>query len=868
MDARHTKCRVGASPWSVSSARRESSDGEQPRQQRARQTSGGQPETPRASTVMPADSESPTPASTHRRSAGPDQLRSPGGTTERKVLLDRVQEFRGAADEGARHVQTSYLTFLFLGAYVAVIIGSTTDEQLLKVSPVVLPLLNVGLPIIGFYTLIPWLLLLLHFNLLTQFYLLARTLRRLDAAIHRASDDAGDQEHRDLLFPFAFSHMLIGFHHGRLMRFLFALVVWVTTVLFPLVLLTWTQLRFLPFHHVPITWSQRAAVGVDIVLLWSLWPLIVAPDLRARQWWARTLPRPFQWGRRAWMTVSEVSHRLLRVTAVSMDKDTPRSIPRVPRSHRARGFLILSSTSVVTLLLSIFVAVLPDERIEAWVADHVPEPWLSKVPRRDGRRILTLTFLLFDAPRAPVQRNMRLSEKVLVLADPSSPVIAALKDGVEEVRDKALEQLSGLNLVNRDLRLADFRYAIMPKVDLRGANLRGADFTGAILTGANLQPLDVTRSGHCVAKAQERRRPDPRPDSTFRGSPGQFCVTSLQAASLRHASLRKAQLDFARLDRADLAGADLRSAWLYGANLQGTHLETARFEGATLDHAELQGAVLIDGLLHGAQLKDARLHGADLSGAQLVGANLENAQLYGANLFHADLQGAILKSTGLQATILAATNLRGADLREARVGGASVEYARTTSRPDLTLTDLRKVSTIPLTEATYGRLEKHVHDHIDDNDLRMRVLKRFRSTTDHATAFKDTDSAQDALCGKELVLAGCLPEEQSRQYDEKLASFLAQVGCRDVNTARGISVRASPTIRYFPSLHAAPHSRTTLFVMADIARGEQRRRLPAALATLLLDSTCQGAAALPEWMKTELRTVAKSTDGRAAAPGR
>ncbi len=34
------------------------------------------------------------------------------------------------------------------------------------VSPVKLPIVNVPLPIVGFYALVPWLFLLLHFNLL------------------------------------------------------------------------------------------------------------------------------------------------------------------------------------------------------------------------------------------------------------------------------------------------------------------------------------------------------------------------------------------------------------------------------------------------------------------------------------------------------------------------------------------------------------------------------------------------------------------------------------------------------------------------------------------------------------------------------
>ena len=70
-------------------------------------------------------------------------------------LWERTERLRGAADETARLTQTVYLSFLGLGTYIAIIIGSTTDMQLLKVTGVTLPLLNVQLPIVEFYVIVP-----------------------------------------------------------------------------------------------------------------------------------------------------------------------------------------------------------------------------------------------------------------------------------------------------------------------------------------------------------------------------------------------------------------------------------------------------------------------------------------------------------------------------------------------------------------------------------------------------------------------------------------------------------------------------------------------------------------------------------------
>ena len=94
--------------------------------------------------------------------------------------LERAEKSLEAVNHAASTVRTLFFTFLLLGTYVGVIIGSTTDEQLLRISPVTLPILNVQLPIKAFYAIIPWLLLLVHFNCLLYLALLARTLRMFE----------------------------------------------------------------------------------------------------------------------------------------------------------------------------------------------------------------------------------------------------------------------------------------------------------------------------------------------------------------------------------------------------------------------------------------------------------------------------------------------------------------------------------------------------------------------------------------------------------------------------------------------------------------------------------------------------------------
>src|SRR5215510_8608275 len=201
-----------------------------------------------------------------------------GETMEPQGLWERAERLRVAADEAARLAQTGYLTFLGLGTYIAIIIGSTTDVQLLKVSPVTLPLLNVQLPIVEFYVVVPWLLLLFYFNLLLHLTFLAQRLHRFNAVLTTFPDDMVREEQRVRLFPSPFSALLIARPARWRLRMLLGLMVFTTVVLLPLILLLCAQVRFLPYHNMAITWNHRAAVLVDLALLWLFWPPIFIPE--------------------------------------------------------------------------------------------------------------------------------------------------------------------------------------------------------------------------------------------------------------------------------------------------------------------------------------------------------------------------------------------------------------------------------------------------------------------------------------------------------------------------------------------------------------------------------------------------------------
>ena len=139
----------------------------------------------------------------------------------------------------------------------------------------------------------------------------------------------------------------------------------------------------------------------------------------------------------------------------------------------------------------------------------------------------------------------------------------------------------------------------------------------------------------------------------------------LEGADLSQALLSGAVLLAARLEGADLIEARLEGAILWEAQLEGANLRAARLEGADLSAARLQGAFLWKAELQREDLSGAGLEGADLRGAQMEWAVLWFTRLEGANLSGARLQGANFWGAGFDAaTDLTGTSFDAASVRE------------------------------------------------------------------------------------------------------------------------------------------------------------------------------------------------------------
>ena len=654
---------------------------------------------------------------------------------EESDVLNKLAVLRGSADESARHVRGLYVTFLLFAFYVAVIVFSTTDQQLLKETGARLPLLNVELPLLGFFIVIPWLVFIFHVHLVTHFFLLSRKLHNLNQAIASLPEDI-QRTHRELPFPLVFSYMIVGRHHPFLLRWAFSTTVIVTVVIVPIVLLLVIQWKFLPYHSRWITLNHQIVFVLDLLLLWALWPRM------KRQRWQ--MFRVFVAGVST-IVILLVSTVLLVPPGGVIERFLGKQIQFNYILHRnldLREKTLMKSEPPPELIAAYKVA--GDSSEKVWL-DHGKPLDLQKRDLRDanfyratlwnvdlrGAKLQGADFQEAQLQGANLQRaelqGAKLQRAELQGADlewarlQGADLTEAQLQGADlteaklQGADLTAARLQGANLREAELQSANLKGADLQITFLYGANLQGADLRGANLREAELQGAKLQR-----AELQGAYLERAKLQSTFLNG------ANLKRADLRGANLREAELQGAKLQRAELQGAKLQRAELQGAyleraKLQGANLKRAKLQGAKLQRAELQGAYLREAELQGAPLWEARLQGADLREAKLQVTDLRRAQLQGAHLGEAELQGANLRGAELQGANLRRAELQGADLRGARV------YATKFAEADLSMANIHGLVSIPVSWDSLESISSITTKNWPD-DARKRVqeaLSRF-----------------------------------------------------------------------------------------------------------------------------------------------
>jgi uncharacterized protein YjbI with pentapeptide repeats len=488
-------------------------------------------------------------------------------TRKRKALQPPAfpSDLVGTVNDASSRAAALWLSFLTFMVYLTLTVGAVTHEALLKQTPIKLPVLNVELPVVGFFWIAPIFFILFHFYLFLQLLILVRKVASYNTHLNDLiATEKEREEYRRRLDTFLIVQFLSGTSEeregitGKLLRSISV----ITLVVAPILMLLQFQLTFLPYHDAWVTWVHRFAVLVDIRLAWVFWfairsgdGKILFPELQIR--WGDLLKRGLFFG----------TLRTFWARMIGGFRDG--------YAHHRLG----SVSSIVVLFFSFFVFAYGEEPVSRLV--QIPVPHISNDELE--WEVVPVAEVALHGPINMVQGRPRVwFSNVLVV--PNKKIVTD-EDVEKDFPSISLRgrNLSGAVLIGSDLRRADFT----------GANLNEARLDGAILTHAKFgcaSPYNV---------------------KTKANWPGDECTW------LQRANLSEAHLDAADLSRARMHGAILIGAWLQTAKMSGTQLERAM-----LSDAQLQGADL-----EGANLKYAFLDGASLIGAKLTNTRIQGVLL-------------------------------------------------------------------------------------------------------------------------------------------------------------------------------------------------------------------------------------------------
>jgi hypothetical protein len=425
---------------------------------------------------------------------------------------DEAEAFVTALNHSAERVQTLWFSFLTFMLYLAIATGTTTHRMLFLESPLNLPVLNIALPLLGFYILTPVIFVVFHFYMLLNLVLLARTARTFEDALARALPEDGEarENFRMRIENTLFVQLLVG---GRLEREginakLLSLMALITLALAPVALILMFEVKFLPYHSEWITWLHRGLLALDLALVWTLWP-------GYRSGWGVRL-----WPNRGWKLV------------------------------------LAGVLSVAALAYAVAVATFPDEPM------YVATYWLHGSTYLDP----DTGDVLSDRPNwyawISWPNTLDLHGEDLIDDAKLAHILEKNESSTGAWRwvatlSLAAHDLTGANLRGADVSHVDFSDAILNRVDLSYARGAKAHFNNSQLQGAALEDAQLRGASFDGAQLQGAALMD----------------AQLQGASLYHAQLRGASLERGQLQGASLYHAQLQGASLDQAELQGTSLE-------------------------------------------------------------------------------------------------------------------------------------------------------------------------------------------------------------------------------------------------------------------------------------------------------
>jgi uncharacterized protein YjbI with pentapeptide repeats len=515
----------------------------------------------------------------------------------RKVDPFDVEALERAVNDSATRVSAIWISFLVFSLYLLIAATTVTQRQLLLAEPVQLPVLNIALPLWGFFFLAPILFVILHVYVLLQVLLLGRTTAAYNTAVARTELSPDENASlRQRLANTLFAQIFAGSPRERdgFIGWLLKAIVWITLAIGPILILLAFQFSFLAYHSHIATWTHRLLILVELAAFFLIWPL--ALDAR----------KDIQWP----MVETGLKHLIrlpLQLSGLRQPEESSWS--------RLREQAIPLSAAIIFIPVSLSLGTFPDE------------PHVNLLTRQPPLSVQCTRWIQQQFNLAQISIDLRFDRLVLPQVDVVDD--DKLANIAKHASERKLAQSQGKrtqDFRNRDFNCANIHGADLRRVDLTGAflldaNLYSSALDGALLDSAHLQGAHLDLAQLQGASLEE---------------------TWLQNAWLSHADLRGASLDGAQLQGVSLDDAKLQGASLLGARLQAASLDRAQLQGASLEDADLQGASLIGSELQGATIGSTQLRGAYLEGSQLQGTNLRDSPMRYSRLSRVYVWGALV----------------------------------------------------------------------------------------------------------------------------------------------------------------------------------------------------------------------------------
>jgi uncharacterized protein YjbI with pentapeptide repeats len=423
-----------------------------------------------------------------------------------------VEALEKSLNDSATRVSTIWVSFLIFSLYLLTAATTVTHRQLFLAEPVRLPVLNIDLPLWGFFWLAPILFVIFHAYVLIQLILLSRTAAAYDAAVAKIAEQdnlspEANASLRQRLANTLFAQILAGSPREREGWFgsLLKAMAWITLVVAPIFILLTFQFMFLPYHSHLATWTHRLLILLELIVAFKLWPLNRQHD--------------FQWPDWRWriddLAVRVVITALFIVLSLSLA-----TFPGEPHVNLFTGQFI------------------DDVQCNRWIQQKFDS--------------IDLRFDRLSLARVDVVDHDKLEK---------------IQQATSKAGERPYQGERTRVVRDRDLNCGDFsEYADLRRIDLSGARLRDANFTDAKLEGVSFAQSQLQSASLYGARLQ---------GASLDGAQLQGAslnIAELSGASLNGADLRGASLNGADLRGASLHDAKLQGAFLRRAKLQGAFL--------------------------------------------------------------------------------------------------------------------------------------------------------------------------------------------------------------------------------------------------------------------------------------------------------